>query len=76
MSEDLNAFPEYPLCSFCKDAGLVFGGDQPFRFCGCEAGQHRREKEPALLDDLNAQRSGLGIGTPPSAGIAAHKVDE
>lgn len=57
-----NAFPDYPDCMLCQDTGVVFGNDQPFRWCACEAAKARQSKEPNAIDRMNVTRTKLGIG--------------
>ncbi len=48
-----DAFPEYPACMLCRDTGLVFGHDQPYRWCKCHAGKTRAaEEEPFDFEEL------------------------
>lgn len=49
---DLNAFPEFPTCMLCHDAGIVDHTGR-FEFCGCPAGYARAESEPSACDEAN-----------------------
>ena len=61
---DLNAFPEYPLCSFCADKGITFDDFNGFRFCGCPAGQLRALAEPQACGEANEARVKTGAKWP------------
>ena len=56
----LDAFPEYPMCGFCKDLGITFDEYNGFRFCGCLAGQRRAVAEPYAVSEANAARAKTG----------------
>lgn len=59
---ELNAFPQFPDCMFCRDGGITHDDFNGFRWCKCPAGAKRQAKEPQLVDESNAQRAQLGIG--------------
>ncbi len=58
---DLNAFPQYPTCGFCKDHGLTHDEFNGFRFCACVAGRKRAASDPRAAEDANALRERLGV---------------
>lgn len=61
MSDSLNAFPQHPLCGFCKDGGIVHLPEFPpcYRFCACAAGVARAASDPTVIDEANAREAAL-----------------
>lgn len=60
MTQDLNAFPGYPLCGFCKDFGITHDEFNGFRFCTCQAGKLRSVNDPKSAEDANVIRQKIG----------------
>ena len=64
MSEDLRIDPQFPVCGFCEDTGLIHLPKYPpcYRWCACPAGVERRASEPQLVDESNQRETALGGG--------------